>query len=111
MRLDTPGERQLSSLGFPMERGSSLGNDVVHSDPESAELAVTRRRLVAELTPYERNTLWLFASGMHRRDIAEQLRRTPKTISNCLTIAKEKLGARSLAEAAALLAATINSAS
>jgi DNA-binding CsgD family transcriptional regulator len=93
-----------------MEKGPSLGTVVAHSDPESAELAVTRRRLVAELTPSERNTLWLFASGMHRRDIAERLRRTPKTISNCLTIAKEKLGARSLAEAVALLVASIDSA-
>jgi DNA-binding CsgD family transcriptional regulator len=58
-----------------------------------------------DLSAFERRTLELFASGLPRREIAEILNRAPKTISNSLTSAKEKLGARSLAEAAALLAA------
>ena len=58
----------------------------------------------AALTAFERRVLGLFASGSPRREIALSLNRAPKTISNSLTAAKEKLGARSLAEAAALLA-------
>ena len=57
------------------------------------------------LTAFERRTLELFASGLSRGEIARVLNRAPKTISNSLTAAKEKLGARSLAEAAALIAA------
>ena len=59
----------------------------------------------AELSPFERRTLELFASGLPRGEIAQVLNRAPKTISNSLTSAKEKLGARSLAEAAVLIAA------
>ena len=61
--------------------------------------------LAGNLTAFERRTLGLFASGMPRREIAQMLNRAPKTISNSLTAAKDKLGARSLPEAAALLAA------
>jgi DNA-binding CsgD family transcriptional regulator len=66
------------------------------------------RRLVADLTPFERTALRLFAMGMHRRDIATELRRAPKTISNSLTLAKEKLAARTLAEAVALFVASVD---
>jgi len=55
------------------------------------------------ITPFERRILRLVASGKHRVEIAEELRRSPQTISNVLTIAKDKLGARSIAEAAALV--------
>jgi DNA-binding CsgD family transcriptional regulator len=41
---------------------------------------------------------------MRRSEIARRLRRSPQTISNCLTIAKDKLGARTLAEAASIVA-------
>lgn len=58
-----------------------------------------------DLTAFERRALELFAGGMPRREIAHQLNRAPKTISNSLTAARDKLGARSLAEAAALIAA------
>jgi DNA-binding CsgD family transcriptional regulator len=54
------------------------------------------------LTPLERHTLELFSTGMGRAEIAKRLNRSPKTISNTLTVAKEKLRARSLAHAAAL---------
>ena len=57
----------------------------------------------SDLTAFERRTLELFAAGLQRREIARQLNRAPKTISNCLTAARDKLGARSLAEAAALI--------
>jgi len=57
------------------------------------------------LTAFERRTLELFASGLSRGEIARVLNRAPKTISNALTAAKDKLDARSLAEAAVLLAA------
>lgn len=61
--------------------------------------------LLAELTAFERRALELFASGMRRIEIAHVLNRAPKTISNNLTTAKDKLGARSLAEAAVLVTA------
>jgi DNA-binding CsgD family transcriptional regulator len=54
------------------------------------------------LTVLERQTLAMFSAGMNRIEIAHSLQRAPKTISNALTSAKEKLGARSLAEAAAI---------
>ena len=88
---------------LPMDVDPMLGMNAGQAEPESAAVEHTRRRLVVDLTPFERNTLHLFASGMHRREIAGRLGRSPKTISNSLTVAKEKLGARSLAEAAALL--------
>jgi DNA-binding NarL/FixJ family response regulator len=43
---------------------------------------------------------------MDRREIARALKRSPQTISNSLTIAKEKLCARSLIEAAVVLSAS-----
>jgi DNA-binding NarL/FixJ family response regulator len=63
------------------------------------------RAQVAELTAFECRVLQLFASGEPRAEIARVLNRAPKTISNSLTQAKDKLGARSLAEAAVLFAA------
>ena len=59
----------------------------------------------SNLTAFERRALELFAAGLQRREIAQELNRAPKTISNSLTAARDKLGARSLAEAAALIAA------
>jgi len=58
----------------------------------------------ANLTAFERRALELFASGLPRAEIAAVLNRAPKTISNSLTTARDKLGARSLAEAAVVLA-------
>jgi len=60
---------------------------------------------MATLTPFEHRVLELFASGSPRSEIARMLHRAPKTISNSLTVAKDKLGARSLTEAAVLIAA------
>jgi len=62
----------------------------------------------ANLTAFERRTLELFASGLPRAEIAMVLKRAPKTISNSLTTAKDKLGARTLAEAAVLLTGTVS---
>jgi DNA-binding NarL/FixJ family response regulator len=55
------------------------------------------------LTASERRILEFRASGLDRNEIARLLHRSPQTISNSLTIAKEKLGARSLTQAALLL--------
>ena len=57
-----------------------------------------------KLTAFERRILELRASGWHRRDIARVLNRSPQTISNSMTVAKEKLGATSLIAAAVILA-------
>jgi len=63
--------------------------------------------VAANLTAFERRNLELFAAGLRRGEIAQLLKRAPKTISNSLTAARDKLGARSLAEAAALIAAEL----
>jgi DNA-binding CsgD family transcriptional regulator len=60
-------------------------------------------RALNELTPVERKGLALFASGLPREEIARILHCAPKTVSNRLTVAKEKLGARTLAQAVSLL--------
>jgi len=75
----------------------------------SARVGVPKRRqqdaAVADLTAFERRVLELFVAGSPRSEIAVVLHRAPKTISNSLTAAKDKLGARSLAEAAVLFVA------
>ena len=57
----------------------------------------------AQLTPFEFYVLQLMAAGMRRSEIARKLHRSPQTISNLLTLAKDKLGARTLSEATALI--------
>jgi DNA-binding CsgD family transcriptional regulator len=61
------------------------------------------RLMTTSLTPFEARIFELRASGMSRREVAWILHRAPQTISNALTIAKEKLGATSLLEAALLV--------
>jgi len=72
----------------------------------SARVRVPKRRqqgaALDDLTALERRVLELFVAGSPRGEIALVLHRAPKTISNSLTAAKDKLGARSLAEAAVL---------
>jgi DNA-binding NarL/FixJ family response regulator len=55
------------------------------------------------LTPFERRILRMRAEGLSRSEIAFRLGRSPQTISNTLTVAKEKLGARSVIQAAVRL--------
>lgn len=57
------------------------------------------------LTPFELRLLELRARGLDRNQIGHLLDRSPHTISNSLTIAKEKLGARTLLEAIMQVAA------
>jgi DNA-binding NarL/FixJ family response regulator len=57
----------------------------------------------SSLTPFERRILELRAAGFDRNEIARMMKRSPQTISNSLTVAKEKLCARSLIEAAVVL--------
>jgi DNA-binding CsgD family transcriptional regulator len=59
---------------------------------------------LAPLTAFERRVLALFAAGFSRSEIAAAVKLSPKTVSNTLTAAKEKVGARSLVEAAVLVA-------
>src|SRR5256885_645075 len=58
------------------------------------------------LTAFESRILQLLATGMTRNEIAQKLDRSPQTISNALTLAKDKLGARSLTQAAVIVVAT-----
>ena len=58
----------------------------------------------SQLTPFEFYVLQLMAAGMRRSEIAHKLHRSPQTISNLLTLAKDKIGARTLSEATALVA-------
>lgn len=55
------------------------------------------------LTPFERRLLHFFADGMSRAEIAYSVNRSPQTVSHVLTMAKEKIGAKSLAHAAVLV--------
>jgi DNA-binding NarL/FixJ family response regulator len=57
----------------------------------------------AGLTPFECRLLQLRASGLTPKEIARELHRSAQTISNSLTVAKEKLGVASLMEALILL--------
>lgn len=66
--------------------------------------AVRREPVGMALSPTELLILELRVSGLTRTEIACRLKRSPQTISNSLTIAKEKIGARSIVEAAALIA-------
>jgi|HubBroStandDraft_6_1064221.scaffolds.fasta_scaffold1598186_1 DNA-binding CsgD family transcriptional regulator len=63
---------------------------------------VPRRRYQPDLTPLEHRILLAYANGACRAEIGEYVGLSEHTVSNYLTIAKEKLGARSLAHAAYL---------
>ncbi len=78
------------------------------AQPPSLERVERSSAQKAILTAFERRALELFASGLPRGEIAQVLNRAPKTISNSLTTAKDKMGARSLTEAAVLLASALN---
>jgi len=83
-----PERRSTESVRFWRERRAGVVRPAGH-DP---------------LTPFERRLLELMASGLNRTEIARVVHRSPQTISNSLTVAKEKLGARSLTQAAVLIA-------
>lgn len=55
---------------------------------------------IAALTCTERSVLEAFGDGFTRSEMATILSVSPRTVGHALTAAKEKLGARSLAEAA-----------
>ena len=57
------------------------------------------------LTELERAVLEAYADGAGRLEIAERVGLAPRTVGTYLTIAKEKLGARTLAHAATLAVA------
>jgi DNA-binding CsgD family transcriptional regulator len=59
---------------------------------------------VASLSATEAAVLRRFASGFTRGEIAECLHMSTRTVGNALTTAKEKLGARSLVQAAVMFA-------
>jgi DNA-binding CsgD family transcriptional regulator len=58
-----------------------------------------------ELTDLERRVLAAYAAGARRAEIAARIGLADRTVGTYLTVAKEKLGARTLAHAAALCAA------
>lgn len=61
-----------------------------------------RRRYHLDLTPLEHRILLAYANGACRAEIGRYVGLSEHTVSNYLTVAKEKLGARSLAHAAYL---------
>ena len=85
-----------------------LGEKFRPAQVDAPEPGVRNSAREANLTAFEHRALELMASGLRRREIARALNRAPKTISNSLTTAKDKLGARSLAEAVKLLAGTLS---
>jgi len=58
------------------------------------------------LSDLETRCLRLYGAGWTRMEISEMARVSRRTVGATLTVAKEKLGARSLAHAALLLGAT-----
>lgn len=56
-----------------------------------------------QLTPFEWRVMTLYASGLRRSEIAARVHVSPRTVTATLTTSKEKLAARSLAEAAAMV--------
>lgn len=58
------------------------------------------------LTAFETRIIGLLASGHDRQQIARALNRSPKTVSNILTVVRDKLGAMTLAQAVALFTST-----
>ena len=63
---------------------------------------IPRRRCQPGLTPLEFRILLAYANGACRAEIGRHVGLSEHTVSNYLTVAKEKLGARSLAHAAFL---------
>jgi DNA-binding CsgD family transcriptional regulator len=57
------------------------------------------------LTALERAVLEAYAAGADRLEIAQRVGLAPRTVGTYLTIAKEKLGARTLAHAATIAVA------
>lgn len=72
-----------------------------------ADIAQARLRINAgiDLSELEIRCLELYGAGMKRAEISAITRAAPRTVGATLTVAKEKLGARSLAHAAVLLRA------
>jgi len=62
-----------------------------------------KTRSLGGLTPFERRLLELLAAGMTRTEIGILLHISPRTVTHALTVAKEKIGARTLTEAAVRL--------
>jgi DNA-binding CsgD family transcriptional regulator len=60
------------------------------------------RRRACRLTELEQRILRLYAAGMNRAQIGSRVGFSERTISHYLTIAKEKLGADTLVQAAVL---------
>jgi len=56
-----------------------------------------------QLSQLEERCLRLYGAGWNRSEISAMVRVSARTVGNSLTVAKEKLGARSLAQAALLL--------
>ncbi len=59
-------------------------------------------RVTDILTTRERQVLLAYAEGCGRREISSRFQISPNTVSHALTLAKEKLGARSIPQAAVL---------
>lgn len=55
------------------------------------------------LSDLERRCLRLYGAGLNRTEISEMARVSRRTVGATLTVAKEKLGAKSLAHAALIL--------
>jgi len=82
----------------PRETGAVLRLLMRGSDPEQDDCG----RLLAALTPREREVLACLAEGTSRRDLAERLHMSPNTVRTHLQNLMSKLGVHSALEAVAL---------
>jgi DNA-binding NarL/FixJ family response regulator len=82
----------------PRQTGAVLRLLMRGSDPEQDDCG----RLLAALTPRERQVLACLAEGTSRRDLAERLHMSPNTVRTHLQNLMNKLGVHSALEAVAL---------
>jgi two-component system response regulator FixJ len=83
-------ERLVESLAQAIATERELRSDAA----ESSELAAR----VAELSPRQREVMYLVAEGLSNKQIALQLGISPRTVENYRAWAMERMGARNLAD-------------
>jgi DNA-binding NarL/FixJ family response regulator len=101
---DAPVEQVISAVRAVLSGGTWLPRDLLRSliaaHPPPAE--APQRRLIADLSPSEREVLSLLVSGVDRRDIACRLRMSPNTVRTHVRNISVKLACHGALEAVAI---------
>jgi DNA-binding CsgD family transcriptional regulator len=75
------------------------GHDAQGTGPAKGDQGPGVAEAIAALTYIERRVLLAMSEGLSRREIASQLRISPRTVGMALTVGKEKLAVRSITAA------------